>query len=216
MDHYSPPDSWNERLTNENPFRLQSKRAAAIAGIIRERVAEDNATATNRLPSFDSTLPKRRIFECRCRPRARRGASTAEPCPQTDVLSVVRKSRNSSVGLYRRRRRSAHDRCRANAIRFLMNTLLALSAPQSIHAYQQNSLWMRLGYADVFVPSAKPSFRHPGLLARHNYSARTFGTSSILLLKAAATAIHSLAHCSAAVSTPSLTVLFPCVEQRQG
>jgi hypothetical protein len=97
-----------------------------------------------------------------------------------------------------------------------MNTLLALSAWQSIHAFQQNSLWMRLGYADVFVPSAEPGSRHPGLLARHNYSARTLGTSSTLLLKAAATAIHSLAHYFAAVSTPSLTVLFPCVEQRQG
>jgi hypothetical protein len=32
-----------------------------------------------------------------------------------------------------------------------MNTLLALSAPQSIHAFQQNSLWMRWGYAGVFA-----------------------------------------------------------------
>jgi hypothetical protein len=33
----------------------------------------------------------------------------------------------------------------------------------------------------VFVSSAKPGSGHPGLLACHNYSARTFGTSSILL-----------------------------------
>ena len=78
-------------------------------------------------------------------PRARRGASAAERCGKIDVLSVVRKSRNSSGGFYRCRRRSAHDRSRTNAMRFLMNTLLALSVPQSIHAFWQNSLWMRSG-----------------------------------------------------------------------
>ena len=75
-------------------------------------------------------------------------------------------------------------------MRFLMNTLLALSAPQSIHAFPQNSLWMRSGSAAVLVSSAKPGLRHPGLLARHNYSSRTFGNSSILLLKAAATEMY--------------------------
>ena len=59
-------------------------------------------------------------------PPAGRGASAAERCRQTDALSVVRKSRNSSGGFYRCRRRSAHDRSRTNAMRFLMNTLLAL------------------------------------------------------------------------------------------
>jgi hypothetical protein len=97
-----------------------------------------------------------------------------------------------------------------------MNTLLALSAPQSIHAFQQNSLWMRSGYAPVFVSSVKPGSGHPGLLARHNYSARTSSTSSILLLQAAATPIHSLRPSFAAFPTLSLTVLFPCVKQRQG
>src|SRR5438876_6567886 len=76
-----------------------------------------------------------------------------------------------------------------------MNTLLPLSAPRSIHAFRQNSLWMRSGYAPVFVSSVKPGSGHPGLLARHNYSARTLGTSSILLLQAAATPIHSLLRC---------------------
>ena len=115
-------------------------------------------------------------------PRARRGASAAEPCRQTDVLSVVRKNRNSSVGLYRRRRRSAHDRRRANAIRFLMSTLLALSAPQSIHAFQQNSLsgcaWAML-MSSCRPPSMAPAIR--GYWRANNYSARTFGTSSTLL-----------------------------------
>src|SRR5690348_8250572 len=97
-------------------------------------------------------------------------------------------------------REHSHDRRRANARRFLVNTLLALSAPQSIHAFRQNSLWICSGYGAVFVSSAKPGSGHPGLLARHNYSARTFATSPILLLKAAATAIHSL--------SPSL-LLFP-------
>jgi hypothetical protein len=97
-----------------------------------------------------------------------------------------------------------------------MNTLLALSAPQSIHAFRQNSLWMRSGYAPVCVSSVKPGFGHPGPLARHNYSARTFGTSSILLLQAAATPIHSLLSSFAAFPTQSLTLLFPWVKQRQG
>ena len=88
--------------------------------------------------------------------RVRRGASAAERCRQTDVLSVVRKSRNSSGGLYRCRRRSAHDRRRTNAMRFLMKTLRARPASRLIHAFRQNPLWMRSGRAAVFVSSAKP------------------------------------------------------------
>jgi hypothetical protein len=74
---------------------------------------------------------------------------------------------------------------------------------------------MRSGYAAVFLSSAKPGSRHPGLLAGHNYGARTFCTSPILLLKAAAKEIHSLSPSFAAVPSPLLTVLFPCVKQRQ-
>ena len=74
-------------------------------------------------------------------------------------------------------------------MRFLMKTLLARPAPPLIHAFRQNPLWIRSGCAAVFVSSAKPGFGYPGLLARHNYSSRTF-RSSILLLKAAATAIY--------------------------
>ena len=90
-----------------------------------------------------------------------------------------------------------------------MNTLLALSAPQSIHAFRQNSLWMRSGYAALFVPSAKHGSGIKGLLARHNYSARTFGTNSILLLQAAATPIHTLLPSFAALSTHIAQGTFP-------
>ena len=50
-------------------------------------------------------------------------------------LSLVRKNRNSSGGLYRCRRRSAYDRRRTNALRFLMKTLLARPASRLIHAF---------------------------------------------------------------------------------
>jgi hypothetical protein len=95
----------------------------------------------------------------------------------------VRKSRNSSSGLYRCRRRSAYDRRRTNAMRFLMNTLLAHPIPRLIHAFRQNPLWIRSGCAAVFVSPAKPRSRHPRSLAWYNYSSQSFGASSILLSK---------------------------------
>ena len=69
------------------------------------------------------------------------------------MLSVVRKSQNSSGGFYRSRQRSTHDRCRANAIRFLMSAPLALPAPLLIHALRQTSL-DALDYVAVSVSSA--------------------------------------------------------------
>jgi len=75
--------------------------------------------------------------------RARRGASAAERCGKIDVLSVVRKSRNSSGGLYQCRRHSAHNRRRTNAMRFLMKTFVVRPAPRLIHALRP--LWMRSG-----------------------------------------------------------------------
>jgi hypothetical protein len=75
---------------------------------------------------------------------------------------------------------------------------------------------MRPGYAALSVSSATPASGHSRLLARYNYSVPTFGTSSILLLKAAATATHSLESLLRWSSSPSLTVLFPGVKQRQG
>ena len=77
-------------------------------------------------------------------PPARRGASAAERCGKIDVLSVVRKSRNSSGGLYRCRRHSAHNRRRTNAMRF-MKTFVVRPAPRLIHALRQNPLWIRSG-----------------------------------------------------------------------
>ena len=97
-----------------------------------------------------------------------------------------------------------------------MNTLLALSAPQSINAFQQNSLWMRLGYASVFVPSAKPGSRHPRLLMRHNYSARTFRKVQSCFSKLLARQDTRPKFLPAVICAPSRTVLFPDAKQRQG
>jgi hypothetical protein len=103
----------------------------------------------------------------------RRGASAAERCGSAlwrNVLSVVRKSRNSSGGLYRCRRRSAHDRRPTNAVRFLMNTLLAHPIPSLIRAFPaKNSLGTLGSHCCLRVP-AKPLSRDPKLPAWHNHS----------------------------------------------
>jgi hypothetical protein len=132
------------------------------------------------------------------------------------VLSVVRKSRNSSGGFYRCRRRSAHDRSRTNAMRFLMNTLLALISTAVDSCVLAKLSLDALGRAAVFVSSAKPGSRHPGLLARHNYSSRSFGTSSIQLSKLLLRQYTHPKSLPAVVCTPSLTVLFPYVKQLRG
>ena len=120
------------------------------------------------------------------------GASAAKRCRSAlwrKVLSLVRKSRNSSGGLYRCRRRSAHDRRRTNAMRFLMknhpgtpNTALDSCVPAK-------TFWMRSGPAAVFAPSAKPRLGHLGNCPSANRAHRPFRKSSILLLKAVAAAI---------------------------
>ena len=97
-------------------------------------------------------------------------------------------------------------------MRFLMNTLLALISTAVDSCVLAKLSLDALGRAAVFVSSAKPGSRHPGLLARQNYSSRSFGTSSIQRLKAPATAIYASESLSAVVCTPSLTVLFPYVE----
>jgi hypothetical protein len=61
-------------------------------------------------------------------------------CRKTDLLSVVWKSRNSSRGLYRCPRRSAHDRRPANAMRFLMKTLRQRPSPALIPAFREDSV----------------------------------------------------------------------------
>ena len=121
-------------------------------------------------------------------PRARRGASASERCRSAlwrNVLSIVRKSRYSSSGLYRCRRRSAYDRHRTNAVRFLMKTIVIRPPPRLIHAFRQNLSGCAWALAAVFVSLPKPRSRHPRLLARHNYSSQSFGVGSILLFKAA-------------------------------
>src|SRR5260370_37998308 len=93
----------------------------------------------------------------------RRGASASERCRQIDVLSIVRKSRNSSSSLYRCCRRSTHDRRRTNALRFLMKTLRARPASRLIHAFRQNPLGLS-DYTAFFVSSAKPGLGHLGVI----------------------------------------------------
>ena len=60
-----------------------------------------------------------------------------------------------------------------------MNTLLALISTAVDSCVLAKLSLDALGRAAVFVSSAKPGSRHPGLLARQNYSSRSFGTSSI-------------------------------------
>ena len=125
----------------------------------------------------------------------RRGASASERCGSAlwrNVLSIVRKSRNSSGGLYRCRGRSAHDRRRTNAMRFLMKTFVVRPAPRLIHPLRQNPLWMRSGPVAAFAPSAKPRLGHLGDWPSTNRAHRPFGNSPILLLKAVAAAIRPL------------------------
>ena len=74
-------------------------------------------------------------------------------------MSLVRKNRNPSGGLYRRRRRSAHDWRRTNAMRFLMKALMLRPAPRLMHAFRQNPLGLS-GYTAFFESSAKPGLDH--------------------------------------------------------
>jgi hypothetical protein len=118
----------------------------------------------------------------------RRGASAAERCGSAlwpNVLSVVRKSRNSSGGLYRCRRRSAHDRRRTNAVRFLMNTLLVTPNTELDSCISSKPSLGTLGSHRCLRVPAKPLSRDPRLPAWHNYSSQSFGASSILLFKVA-------------------------------
>ena len=112
-------------------------------------------------------------------------------------------------GLYRCRRRSAHDRRRTNALRFLMNTLLAHPIPTLMHAFRQTLSGYARALAVVFVSSAKTRSRHPSLLAWDNYSSQPFGASSILLLKAAGMLKYASKIVPHLVCASSRTVLFP-------
>ena len=126
-----------------------------------------------------------------------------------NVLSVVRKSRNSSGGLYRCRRRSAHDRRRTNAMRFLMNTLLAHPVPRLIHAFRQNPLWIRSGSRRCLRVLCEAPLSPSELTGVGQLQLSTFGASSILLFKAAGTLIYASKIAPCLVCASSRTVLFP-------
>jgi hypothetical protein len=130
------------------------------------------------------------------------------------VLSVVQKTRNSSGSLYRCHRRSAYDRRRADAMLFLMKTLRARPSPNLIHAFRQNPLWMR-----STALLSRCGMRHPRWVIwacrRNTNRARgPFGNSN----PASQSCCYdkTLPPSFAAVFAPSLKILFPCVERRQG
>ena len=150
----------------------------------------------------------------------RPGASASERCGSArwrNVLSIVRKSRNSSAGLYRCRRRSAHNRRRTNAVRFLMKTLRARPASRLIHAFRQKPLcWIR-STAPLSSCPGKPGLGHLGDYRDIHGAHTPFDKSSILLFKPATTATRvSLNPSSPQSAPPSLSVLYPYTEQRQG
>jgi hypothetical protein len=60
-------------------------------------------------------------------------------------------------------------------MRFLMNTLPAPISTAIDSCVSPNLSGCARPLAVVFVSSAKPASRHPGLLAGHNYSSRSFG-----------------------------------------
>ena len=93
-----------------------------------------------------------------------------------------------------------------------MNTLLALTAPQSIHAFQQNSLWIAWATLVSSLSSAKPGSCHPRLLTKRSTFRKVQSCFSKLLARQD-THAKSL---PAAIRAPSRTVLFPDAEQRQG
>ena len=101
-------------------------------------------------------------------------------------------------------------------MRFLMNTLLALISTAVDSCVLAKLSLDALGRAAVFVSSAKPGSRHPGLLCAAKLQLSVFWHQFNQRLKAPATAIYASESLSAVVCTPSLMVLFPYVEQPQG
>ena len=155
----------------------------------------------------------------RCKDKDGLAAERCGSAPWRNVLSVVRKSRNSSGGLYRCRRRSAHDRRRIHAVRFLMNTLLAHPIPSLIHAFPAKPSLGTLGSHAVFVSLRSPS------LAIRGYRRGTITALNLLApvqscfskLLAAGTLIRHVSKIAPClVCASSRTVLFPDAEQRQG
>ncbi len=130
--------------------------------------------------------------------------------------TTATKSRNSSGGLYRCHRRSAHDRRRTNAMRFLMNTLLTRPTPRLMHAFRQNPLWIRSGSCRCLRVLCEDPLSPSELTRVAQLQLSIFGASSILLLKAAGTTDMHPKFLPAVICAPSQTVLFPGAERRQG
>lgn len=82
---------------------------------------------------------------------------------------------------------------------------------------EQNSRRLEVSKAVLFcLRDHETRPRHPRLLAWRNYSSQSFGASSILLFKAAGTAIYASKIPHAVVCAPSRTLLFPDADPRQG
>ena len=94
-----------------------------------------------------------------------------------------------------------------------MSTLLALSASQSIHAFQQNSLWMRWGYAGVFAAVCEAWLSPSEVTDEQRNPFRKVQSCFSKLLAPKDTHPKSL---PAVIHALSRTVLFPDAEQRQG
>jgi|HubBroStandDraft_2_1064218.scaffolds.fasta_scaffold36643_1 hypothetical protein len=94
-----------------------------------------------------------------------------------------------------------------------MSTLLALSASQSIHAFQQNSLWMRWGYAGVFAAVCEAWLSPSEVTDEQRSPFRKVQSCFSKLLAPKDTHPKSL---PAVIHALSRTVLFPDAEQRQG
>jgi hypothetical protein len=86
------------------------------------------------------------------------------------------------------RRRSAHNRRRTNAVRFLMKTLRARPASRLIHAFRQKPLWWIRSTAPLSSCPGKPGLGHLGDCRGIHGAHTPFGKSSILLFKPATTA----------------------------
>ena len=59
------PESKSARTSILRPLDNTTSKALPL-GVSARCLVSTNATGTNRLPSPDSTLPKRRLFKCRC------------------------------------------------------------------------------------------------------------------------------------------------------
>ena len=59
-------ESKSARTSILRPLDNTTSKAHPL-GVSASRLVPINATGTNRLASLDSTLPKRRLFKCRCR-----------------------------------------------------------------------------------------------------------------------------------------------------